>query len=95
MRAARRTNQGEIMNDGYEKCAYCRWVGKLRKGGKLRKHRESVDAGHITMSGGMKQQTNGPICKGSGQEPWDWTPPEGGYVIRLSGKAHSSESAWR
>lgn len=72
------------MDDGYDTCPRCKWSGKLRKDGTMRKHRESVDMGHFTMAGGLPQQTHGDICKGSGEKPWDYTPPEGGYEVKTT-----------
>jgi len=72
------------MDNGYATCPRCKWAGRLRKDGTMRKHRESVDMGHFTMSGGLPQQTNGDVCKGSGEKPWDYTPPEGGYTVKTT-----------
>ncbi|NUP39496.1 MAG: hypothetical protein HOY76_21415 [Streptomyces sp.] len=58
-------------DDSYATCPRCKWAGKLRKDGMMRKHRESVDMGRNTMSGGLPQQRHGDICKGSGEKPWE------------------------
>lgn len=65
-----------IADDSYATCPRCKWAGKLRKNGTMRKHRESVDMGRFTMSGGLPQQPNGDICKGSGEKPWEPGLPE-------------------
>jgi hypothetical protein len=72
------------MDDGYGTCPYCKWAGKLRKDGTMRKHREAVDAGRIGSTGSLPQAPHGSVCKGSGEEPWDYTPPEGGYKIETT-----------
>lgn len=64
-------------DNSYASCPRCKWAGKLRKDGTMRKHRESVDMGHFTMSGGLPQQRHGDICKGSGEKPWEPGLPEG------------------
>ncbi|HEY6114641.1 MAG TPA: hypothetical protein VI172_01670 [Candidatus Dormibacteraeota bacterium] len=64
-------------DNSYANCPNCKWAGKLRKDGTMRKHRESVDMGRFTMSGGLPQQTHGDICKGSGEKPWETGLPEG------------------
>jgi len=64
-------------DDSYATCPRCKWAGKLRKDGTMRKHRESVDMGHFTLSGGLPQQPDGDICQGSGEKPWEPGLPEG------------------
>jgi hypothetical protein len=64
-------------DNSYANCPRCKWAGKLRKDGTMRKHRESVDMGHFTLSGGLPQQPDGDICPGSGEEPWEPGLPEG------------------
>lgn len=64
-------------DDSYATCPRCKWAGKLREDGTMRKHRESVDMGRLTMSGGLPQQSHGDICKGSGEKPWEPGLPEG------------------
>lgn len=64
-------------DDSYATCPRCKWAGKLRKDGTMRKHRESVDMGHFTPSGGLPQQRHGDICQGTGEKPWEPGLPEG------------------
>lgn len=64
-------------DESYATCPRCKWAGKLRKDGTMRKHRESVDMGHFTLAGGLPQQPNGDICPGSGEKPWEPGLPEG------------------
>ncbi|MFI7293979.1 hypothetical protein [Streptomyces sp. NPDC050121] len=64
-------------DNDYATCPRCKWAGKLRKNGTMRKHRESVDMGRFTMSGGLPQQPHGDICEGSGEKPWEPGLPEG------------------
>lgn len=71
-------------DDSYATCPRCKWAGKLRKDGTMRKHRESVDMGRFTMSGGLPQQPHGDTCKGSGEKPWGHIPPEGGYRVETT-----------
>lgn len=71
-------------DDSYDTCPRCKWAGKLRKDGTMRKHRVAVDAGRIGSTGSLPQETHGPVCKGSGEKPWDHTPPEGGYEVRTT-----------
>lgn len=63
-------------DDSYATCPRCKWAGKLRKDGTMRKHRESVDMGHFTLSGGLPQQPDGDVCPGSGEKPWEPGLPE-------------------
>lgn len=63
-------------DDSYATCPRCKWAGKLRKDGTMRKHRESVDMGHFTLAGGLPQQPDGDICPGSGEKPWEPGLPE-------------------
>jgi hypothetical protein len=63
-------------DDSYATCPRCKWAGKLRKDGTMRKHRESVDMGRFTMSGGLPQQRHGDICQGSGEKSWEPGLPE-------------------
>lgn len=63
-------------DDGYDTCPYCGWAGKLRKDGTVRKHRERSDSGRIGSTGSLPQDPHGPICKGSGMEPWKVGLPE-------------------
>lgn len=71
-------------DNSYDTCPRCKWVGKLRKDGTMRKHRESVDMGRLTMSGGLPQQTHGDVCKGSGEKPWEPGLPEGYEVPKAN-----------
>lgn len=64
-------------DDGYDTCPYCRWAGKLRKDGTMRKHRVAVDAGRIGSTGSLPQDPHGPVCRGSGEKPWQVGLPEG------------------
>ncbi|MET9480991.1 hypothetical protein [Streptomyces sp. NPDC006638] len=64
------------MSDEYDTCAYCGWAGKLRKDGTMRKHRERADSGRLGVTGSLPQDPNGPVCKGSGMEPWKVGLPE-------------------
>lgn len=64
-------------DDSYATCPRCKWAGKLRKDGTIRKHRESVDMGRLTMAGGLPQQPHGDICKGTGEKSWEPGLPEG------------------
>jgi hypothetical protein len=64
-------------DDGYDTCPRCKWAGKLRQDGTMRKHREAVDAGRIGSTGSLPQDPHGPICKGSGEKPWQVGLPEG------------------
>jgi hypothetical protein len=64
-------------DNSYATCPHCKWAGKLRKDGTMRQHRESVDAGRITLAGGLPQAAGAPICKGSGEKPWEPGLPEG------------------
>lgn len=68
----------------YDTCPRCKWAGKLRKDGTMRKHRVAVDAGRIGSTGSLPQDPHGPVCQGSGEKPWDHTPPEGGYKVETS-----------
>jgi hypothetical protein len=72
------------MDDGYDTCPRCKWAGQLRKDGTMRKHREAVDAGRIGSTGFFPQGPNAPVCEGSGEKPWDHTPPEGGYKVETT-----------
>lgn len=71
------TDDYATADDSYATCPRCKWAGKLRKDGTMRKHRESVDMGHFTTAGGLAQQTHGDICPGSGEKPWEPGLPEG------------------
>lgn len=71
-------------DDNYATCPNCKWAGKLRKDGTMRKHRVAVDAGRIGSTGSLPQAPHGDICKGSGEKPWDHTPPEGGYKVETT-----------
>lgn len=71
-------------DDNYATCPRCKWAGKLRTDGTMRKHREAVDAGRIGSTGSLPQDPHGPVCAGSGEKPWDHTPPEGGYQIQTT-----------
>jgi hypothetical protein len=64
------------MDDGYATCPHCKWAGKLRKNGTMRKHRVAVDAGRIGSTGSLPQDPHGPSCKGSGEKPWEVGLPE-------------------
>jgi hypothetical protein len=63
-------------DNSYAICPRCKWAGKLRQDGTMRKHRESVDMGHFTLAGGLPQQPDGDICPGSGEKPWEPGLPE-------------------
>jgi hypothetical protein len=90
------------MDDDYDTCSYCGWAGKLRKDGTVRKHREARDSGRIGSTGSLPQDPNGPICKGSGTEPWkvglpdDYEVPQmnehGGFVRDAT---TASEPVWQ
>ena len=71
------TQMSATADDGYDTCPYCRWAGKLRKDGTMRKHRVAVDAGRIGSTGSLPQDPHGPACKGSGEKPWQVGLPEG------------------
>jgi hypothetical protein len=71
-------------DNSYATCSRCKWAGKLRKDGTMRKHRESVDMGRFTMAGGLPQQPDGDICKGSGEKPWEPGLPEDYEVPKLN-----------
>ncbi|MDX3582519.1 hypothetical protein [Streptomyces europaeiscabiei] len=64
-------------DDRYDTCPRCKWAGKLRKDGTMRKHRVAVDAGRIGSTGSLPQDPHGPVCQGSGEEPWQVGLPEG------------------
>lgn len=64
-------------DDRYDTCPRCKWAGKLRKDGTMRKHRVAVDAGRIGSTGSLPQDPHGPVCQGSGEKPWEPGLPEG------------------
>lgn len=72
------------MGDGYDTCPYCRWAGKLRADGTMRKHREAVDSGRIGSTGSLPQDPNAPVCKGTGEKPWDVGLPEDYELPKLN-----------
>lgn len=61
----------------YDTCPRCKWAGKLRKDGTMRKHRIAVDAGRIGSTGSLPQDPHGPVCQGSGEKPWQVGLPAG------------------
>jgi hypothetical protein len=68
----------------YATCPRCKWAGKLRKNGTMRKHRVAVDAGRIGSTGSLPQDPHGPICEGSGEKPWEVGLPEGYEVPKTN-----------
>ena len=71
-------------NDGYDTCPRCKWAGKLRKNGTMRKHRVAVDAGRIGSTGSLPQDPHGPVCEGSGEKPWEVGLPEGYELPKMN-----------
>lgn len=57
------------MDDGYGTCTECRWSGKLRKDGTMRKHHVAKDSGKPGATGSFPQDMGAPICQGSGEDP--------------------------